>query len=442
MERSGNLRNHAVLGARVSARRALGAFESAQVLTNGHFAFNVVTVLALEPGPEPDVLRRALAVLRARHPLLRARVGSAGGRREFVLEATSELPLTLIQHPWPEDWRRLAERELNTGFDTAVGPLLRLTALLAPEGRVQHLVIAAQHAIFDGASGAHWVGELLSVSELLAAGREPEGFGPLPLNGPPEAYFPSRYRGWRGVAGRLRYLAGQLTDEAAVRWHGRGGRDPKLVPGGRCRVHPVVLSAETTAAIARRCRRERVTVNSFLCAAQLRAAAERLPALPALRHYVFANLRPYLEPTLGPEHLASCVAMLALRTDVRAGDVWALARRVSRQVHAAAKRGEWFSAVALSRRLMALVLGQRRFRMGHAGLAYGGGVRLAEEQGRYRLTALHAFVSNFWLGPPYTANARRFGGRLYWDMVYLDGDMDEAIAAGVAEAVCARLAQV
>ena len=40
--------------------RALGAFETAQALTNAHTPFNVVMVLRLQNGPLAQTLRRAL----------------------------------------------------------------------------------------------------------------------------------------------------------------------------------------------------------------------------------------------------------------------------------------------------------------------------------------------------------------------------------------------
>jgi hypothetical protein len=52
-----------------------------------------------------------------------------------------------------------------------------------------------------------------------------------------------------------------------------------------------------------------------------------------------------------------------------------------------------------------------------------------------RLEEIHAFISNMVLGPEYSALARLWEGRLWWDIVYLDSDMDRAVAATVAETI-------
>lgn len=39
------------------------------------------------------------------------------------------------------------------------------------------------------------------------------------------------------------------------------------------------------------------------------------------------------------------------------------------------------------------------------------------------------------LGPVYTAQVRIFSGQLWWDIVYLDSDMDEEMASKVAQEI-------
>ena len=53
---------------------------------------------------------------------------------------------------------------------------------------------------------------------------------------------------------------------------------------------------------------------------------------------------------------------------------------------------------------------------------------------------LHAFVSNLPIGPEVTAQVRIFGGRLLWDFVYLEEDLDRPKMAALAQAIETRLA--
>ncbi len=52
---------------------------------------------------------------------------------------------------------------------------------------------------------------------------------------------------------------------------------------------------------------------------------------------------------------------------------------------------------------------------------------------------VHAFVSNFPVGPEYTAQARIYRKRLVWDVVYLDADMTAEEAAKIARRMKAVL---
>jgi hypothetical protein len=48
------------------------------------------------------------------------------------------------------------------------------------------------------------------------------------------------------------------------------------------------------------------------------------------------------------------------------------------------------------------------------------------------VTGLHAFAANMTLGPEYSALVRLFRGELWWDILYLDSDMDAAGAQAIA----------
>ena len=71
--------------------------------------------------------------------------------------------------------------------------------------------------------------------------------------------------------------------------------------------------------------------------------------------------------------------------------------------------------------------------------SYTGPTNLPREIGRHRIEDLHAFVSNFGLGPEYTAQVRLFRGRLCWDVLYLDSDMDAEGAGKIARDILERL---
>ena len=418
-------------------KRSLGIFESTQITANEAFSFNLVVAIGLSGAPSPETVRKALASLRERHPLLRARVVDEGGCRQFDFEDTPPIPCTVIPRVSEGDWQGVVEDELENRFDVAVGPLFRVVYLApaAPDADAE-LIFTAQHVIVDAASAATLVREVLSLCAADGADEPPPDTSPLPVMPAAEDLFPERFKGWRGFVRRANLVLRQMLDEVRYRYRARGTRRPPLHPSGRSRILPLQLSVETSRALVRRCRRERVTINSALCAALLVAVQRNLYGgqETPLRNFVFAGLRPYLTPPLGAEHLGSCFAMMRFTTRVRRdAALWALAKEINQQIYEAGRRGEKFTNLLMSRAVMTMLFRLRSFRMASTALSYTGVAEIPESYGPIRIRRLHGFVSNFVLGPEYTAQVRLFAGRLWWDIVYLDSDMDEATARHLTE---------
>ncbi len=189
-------------------------------------------------------------------------------------------------------------------------------------------------------------------------------------------------------------------------------------------------------------RRERVTVNDALAAAFLLAACRHLRggAAGPLRYMTFADLRPYLRPAVPEDALGACLAMLRHTADVGPDDdLWELARDLSGQIATAFRRGDKLCAALLAEVVMRHVLARGSGRMAATAVSYSGPVRLDAPAGSppdpLPIRGLHAFVSNFQLGPEYTALARIFAGELRLDILYLESDMDESAAAAMAEEI-------
>ena len=336
-----------------------------------------------------------------------------------------------------------AEDELNSTFDLATGPLARVV-YFAPAGaeRRAEILLTMQHVIVDAASATRLTRELLALcAQLKIDGIAPE-VAPMPLPPPAESRVPARFRGWGGAVLKAGFMLRQMAAEPWFQWRSRGKRRPKVHPGGRARILPMQLPAPITSALVRQCRRRRVTLNSALSAAMLRVVQRRLYGGKdqSLRHFVIADLRPFLVPPLEADNLGSYFAMLRFSIPVSRGDdFWDLAREIGGQVYRAAEKGEKFLNLLMTRALMKTMLGLKRIRMGHTALSYGGGEDLPTEYGPLRVIGLHGFVSNFPVGPEYAAQVSLFDGRLWWDFVYLDCDMDAQTARDLAQEIFAEL---
>lgn len=429
-------------------KRPLGKFETAQVLTGEAAPFNLVIVLRMSKGPGFEVLQRALGYLHQRHPMLRAGIERHDGKFYFTVADVAKVCLRQNPRTTDDDWKGLVEDELNTPFSLMPGPLFRVTYVASSERQdACELVLTAHHAIIDGVSAACLLHELLGLCESLSAGLPLDKPSSLCLFDAAEHLFPASHQGLRGVLAQTVFLGQQMRDGYRF-WRGiRNLDEPGIMPEGQCRIISFQLPSGLTTRLNRICRKQRITLNSLLCAVQLlltRDHAFNGESVP-LRHFVFADLRPYLQPSIPAENLGAYFAMLHLVSGVN-GDTgpWSLACSLNAQIHDASTRGDKFNSVLMSKFLMKTILAKPRFRMGHAALAFLGPVKLSANYGEIKPTGLHAFVSNMVLGPVYTANVRIFMKQLYWDMIYLDSDMDKATATRLADTMLntlTRLAQ-
>ena len=69
-----------------------------------------------------------------------------------------------------------------------------------------------------------------------------------------------------------------------------------------------------------------------------------------------------------------------------------------------------------------------RMRFGSAAVSYSGPLAFPEAFGELGVVGMHGFVSNMPIGAELVGQARLWRGRLCWDFVYLDADMDETAA--------------
>lgn len=421
----------AVTPAATAASRKLEGLEVAMRLTDDVTPFNVVAVLQIAGDLPVASLRAALDELQRRHPLLRARIVPTGKDYVFHFDVASQIPLDVADRTGPESWIGAAQDALHTRFDLPAGPLARCQYLRDSSGG--DLIVTLHHTIVDAASASRLLAELLS----LCAGRpftvdeatKDEGQRPA------SAFFPAEYTGLRFGRAAAGFMARQMVDEAKFRWGSIGVRKPPIAASGHCCILPVRFSPALTEALIQGSRRERVTLNAILSAALMAAVQRRLypTARAPLRHIIFADLRRRLPSTVPDSVLGCLLTMFRFTVTVeRDGSFWDLARRIQQSTVDSAQSGERYLAYAMSPGTMKMLLGLKAFRMSATALSYSGPTTLPVSYGPFDLIGLHAFAANMTLGPEYSALVRLFRGELWWDILYLDSDMDASGAQAIA----------
>ena len=178
------------------------------------------------------------------------------------------------------------------------------------------LFLTFHHAIMDAASGMNLLDQLLRICAALQTDEAP----PLPtleVVPPVEEQFPSSFKGLPGLAKLTKYVFAQMADELSYQWRIRGKPTRPIHLGGRGFPLTLTIPESLVDALSKRCRTEKITLNSLLNAALLLAANRQLYAsdLLHMRTFSFADLRPYTIPPTSAEHLANYISMLRFTVD-------------------------------------------------------------------------------------------------------------------------------
>lgn len=420
--------------------RQLGRMEQALVFVDDFSSLIIVVVVRLIHGPPPEVLQRALTILQGRHPLLRVQIGRKRGRFYFQTPShVPPIPLQIGERQDDHQWQTDAETEINLKLDPNTAPLMRIRYLhSAGQDAPSEIVFSCHHTIMDAASGVSFCHELLSLCGTMCAGQPVEEPESLPLMPPAEALYPPAFQGASRLWRTATFTARQLRSEIAYRRQLGDSRRPPVHAAVHTRILPIQLSPDVTGRFVRRARREGITLNSGLAAAELLAVSKHLyegQALP-LRGVAFADLRPHLKPPVSPENLGAYFAMLQYTVPMDDGrGLWEVAREIHQEIYRLTKHGDKFVVPLLTKALFQMMTKQSEFRMGTAGLSYTNVASLEQRYGPIRLMGLHGFIPNNHLGPEYAIFARLLFEQLWLDIFYVEEDMDRRTAQTIADEI-------
>jgi len=233
---------------------------------------------------------------------------------------------------------------------------------------------------------------------------------PLP---PVEDMFPSEYKGLSLNLRTIPFMMGQMSGEFKAQFQARGGRKAPIKLEARGKILTMCLDESYTTALVTSTRKQKVTINSTLHAAMISAVWKHLYKEQTIqfKYILFQNLRPFLDPPLTEKEMGCYIAMLQffIKMDTNR-KFWDLTREINHQVYTAGKTGDKFIASAMVNPLQTTY-------------------------GSIKVQSVHGFVSNFGLGPEYSAQANMFNGKLCWDILYLDTDMDHSTAQEIADEI-------
>jgi hypothetical protein len=404
--------------------RYIGIFEKAMLIANKHAPFNIISVLKMENAPSPDLVKGALEIIQKRQPFLLAYIVDERKRPFFEKLSSTDFPFTVIERNNKDQWCQIAEQEMVFRFDHNVGPLFRATYLY--KDGYGELVLNVHHTIMDAVSGMNLLDEFLRICDGDA--EHLPMLEPVPAM---EARFPSPYQGVRRFIILMGYVFSQIVDMLGYLWRTRNKRTPPVRLGGHGHIATLILPEALVDSLASQGRAEKITLNSLLNAALMLAVNRHLYGgrFVTMRTFSFANLRPFTQPPTPPEYLANYISMLGYTVDVSGEkNFWGLARVLHTKIYRSLKQGDKFSASLMSEPLLKMFTKMKTMRFGATALNFNSNVPLKTQYGAIKLVGLHGFVSGYDLGPEIASQARLFNDQVWWDFVYLDTDMDAALA--------------
>jgi NRPS condensation-like uncharacterized protein len=146
-------------------------FAERVIYGDGKAAFNAVVPVKIKGKFLIEDLNYALRKLQEKHPLLNAFIEhDEEGLPCFVVkeDAVVKIPVRITTRVTDDDWERESIKEWSIGFDTAKGPLMRVTWLKGEE--FSELILIMHHCLCDGRTAMSILADLLLVLDNAEAG--------------------------------------------------------------------------------------------------------------------------------------------------------------------------------------------------------------------------------------------------------------------------------
>jgi hypothetical protein len=307
----------------VAAAAAVGTNNVSRRTHAVHTVFTIKVAGELDEGQ----LRRALARVQAKHPLLRCVIEEdPGGPRFVLLDQPAPIPLRVVERSGEDDWQTEARREWVAPFDASCEPLVRFVWLRA--GEVNELLLIAHHCICDGHSGINLVRECLSAYD------QPEqDLGAYRALGTIEDIVPAALLENRRFQRRVRWKAGMLRLSLFLRQRGSNPPGPRIA-AEQMYFHRWNIGDATARELTERCTSEGVTVLAALTVAFMQAFRDVRGARGLSKTCTMVNARRFL-PEMRADAMFGLAPGVALLTkglpppqEMSVASSWARARAI------------------------------------------------------------------------------------------------------------------
>lgn len=388
--------------------RKLGLIENLFEILHDLGAMIDVNVARIEGKITPDIVQQALYFVQKRHPMLQVHIVESKDGFYFQSEGTPEIPLRVIDKQYEHQWIEIAQNELHQKFPGGNSPLCRVTFIWSSTSNgISEIIATFHHAITDGISCMHFIDDLLTFSQQIAAGEQISKVVTMELLPPLENLLESYLISKNKVEQTQEKPAQEILPKLII-------EKEAPVSDRRTQLVPRILSKEMTLLLINRCKKEQTTVHSALCAAMLLGAAKIVGTdIPIkLSCGSSVNLRKYCKPEIKDDYMACLISLVEEIHSIEKNTMfWDLARECKSKVsqslslcvpHQRVSKRDLLTTI--NKHLLTQKSEQNMGRSSMIHISNRGKFNFAEEYGRFKLkelyfaTGQHLVGTCFWLG--------------------------------------------
>ncbi len=436
--------------------RPLGHMEYTYWIMDLASRTNFSTIAHLSGSLPEEVIEKALAAVRDRHPLLRARIVPDAKLGAVFMSCSLPIPLTVSSVPRPRDrfaghddpFVRFLQKEQNRGLDSEQGPLMAVAAADHDDAS-QSIVFTIHHSIADGICGAWLVRDVLGAARDILKGNK-VALALQPEAGPLEHRIPRQHRGARGLLRMAGHTLGLNLHRAVSRPVDASTVKRVWADKRRDRFILTSLDAKHTTALMEKAKANGCSVHAALTAAQLMAIAEQYPKKRKTRvvQLSLVDLRKRFEKPVSPDTLTMMISMAETSHSLGEGvKLWGLAREIRGKLQRRISKGFHFFYFPWLCRILYLTRSTRTpdekgsrkmLRQGDGSrpmvipVSNIGRLDIPENFEVFSLDGLHfgmAMSSSGLFG----SSANTFSGRLFWNFSYAKPSVHPDPAETMAE---------
>ncbi|HEY9674826.1 MAG TPA: condensation domain-containing protein [Waterburya sp.] len=416
-------------------RKLVPLEQAMEILNRRAGSYNVVTISRIKGPLREEMVRQALDLVQCRHPRLNSRIVGSLDNLRFESEGTQKIPLRVANKFYNEQWQDVVVEEMNEKIDSSKVLVRAVLIHIESEDNTNYLLTIVHHAITDALSGIRLHSELLTYCNSLASGEQITRVSSLPVLPSVEELLPESRQGFRGTIKSALFLLRLTLQHLWNQPKTLGVEKDVPIELRRCDMVHRQLDEELTQKFVELCRREKTTIQGALSAAMLLAAAKKITASEKAEVCVscesYVDLRRRLKPIVSDENLSVLVSsvtsfhtlrtqtsMTSFHTLQSCTSFWALARDVKQKLEAGLKRGNIFSVVLMSRKILESALSQPSQVPLTVALTNVGRVNIPKNYGSFQLEEISYYPAQAAFGGVFTAAVATFEGKMTLNFIF------------------------